>query len=162
METKICKTCQKELSLSKFYRCGKYKEKIYYRNECKSCDLKKMKDYYLSTRDHQIKKANKYRKQKIAENPNWKKLKEMAYNTSKTFEEVETWFNKQWMKQQAQCAMCGKVFCDDDCIDHDHETNELRGLLCSTCNSGIGFLKDSADLCLKAYNYLIKNKIERK
>ncbi len=96
----------------------------------------------------------------MAENPNWKKLKEMAYKTGKTFDEVEAWFNKQWMKQQAQCAICGKVFCDDDCIDHDHDTNELRGLLCKLCNVGIGALKDSSAVCLKASEYLIET--ERK
>jgi hypothetical protein len=39
-------------------------------------------------------------------------------------------------------------------IDHDHETGQVRGLLCSKCNSGIGYLKDSRQLLLKAAIYL--------
>ena len=81
-------------------------------------------------------------------------MKEVAYKIGQSFEFVENWFNKQWMKQQAQCAVCGKVFSDDDCIDHDHSTNQLRGLLCNSCNVGIGMLKDSPELCLKASKYL--------
>lgn len=127
----------------------------YYQNNKESI-LAQEKDKYMSNPKKKKKSSNDYRKRKMAENPNWKKLREMAYKTRKSFNEVETWFNNQWMKQQAQCDICGKVFCDDDCIDHDHTTNELRGLLCSGCNLGIGHLKDSADLCQKAANYLTK------
>ena len=38
--------------------------------------------------------------------------------------------------------------------DHDHATGEHRGLLCSNCNAGIGFLKDSRQALLAAVQYL--------
>jgi hypothetical protein len=40
------------------------------------------------------------------------------------------------------------------CIDHDHATNKVRGLLCAKCNSGIGLLGDSASNILRAAKYL--------
>ncbi len=133
-------------------RCRECSKEFYQQNKDKI--LGQHKEYYKENAGCKKAYQNEYRKAKMAENPNWKKLREMAYKTGKTFDEVEVWFNKQWMKQQAQCAICGKVFCDDDCIDHDHDTNELRGLLCKLCNAGIGMLKDSPEVCLKASEYL--------
>ena len=39
-------------------------------------------------------------------------------------------------------------------IDHDHETGDVRGLLCHHCNLGIGNLKDDLSLLRKAIDYL--------
>lgn len=39
-------------------------------------------------------------------------------------------------------------------IDHCHITGKVRGLLCLSCNLGIGYLKDSALLASGALNYL--------
>lgn len=39
-------------------------------------------------------------------------------------------------------------------IDHDHETGEFRGLLCSNCNRAIGLLRDSSKQALAAAAYL--------
>jgi Recombination endonuclease VII len=38
--------------------------------------------------------------------------------------------------------------------DHDHETGALRGLLCTTCNSGLGFFRDSPVVLRLAAEYL--------
>jgi hypothetical protein len=43
------------------------------------------------------------------------------------------------------------------CIDHDHETGKVRGILCSSCNFAIGYLKDNSALCLRAAKYLTEN-----
>lgn len=44
------------------------------------------------------------------------------------------------------------------CIDHDHKTGIVRGVLCSKCNSALGLLMDSDSLAYKAYKYLSKRK----
>lgn len=41
-------------------------------------------------------------------------------------------------------------------IDHDHETGAIRGLLCGTCNVGIGMLKHDTQLLLSAIKYLAR------
>lgn len=131
------------------------------RNYVKHCDkyLAKEKENYQMNPEPKKNAAKVRRECKMAENPNWKKLTEMARKVGISFVAMEKWFNKQWMKQQAQCAVCGKVFCGDDCIDHNHNTNQLRGLLCSGCNLGIGHLKDSMEVCHNAVKYLEKYNI---
>ena len=39
-------------------------------------------------------------------------------------------------------------------IDHDHNTNTVRGILCFRCNSGIGLFDDNPDVLLQASKYL--------
>jgi hypothetical protein len=54
--------------------------------------------------------------------------------------------------QNGRCAICGTA--GDLCVDHCHNTGVVRGLLCSSCNSGIGLLGDSADTLQHALDYL--------
>ena len=39
-------------------------------------------------------------------------------------------------------------------VDHNHETGEVRGLLCETCNRAIGMFKDNPEVIRAAANYL--------
>jgi hypothetical protein len=39
-------------------------------------------------------------------------------------------------------------------VDHDHETDEVRGLLCRACNSAIGHFQDDEERLLSAVEYL--------
>jgi|SRR6185436_1659303 len=50
------------------------------------------------------------------------------------------------------CTICQAVV--KLCYDHDHETGEFRGWLCSNCNNGIGHFKDSPERCEAAAAYL--------
>jgi hypothetical protein len=52
-----------------------------------------------------------------------------------------------------RCDNCGDE-CEKLVVDHDHHTGELRGLLCYSCNVGIGLLGDSLDGLERAMCYL--------
>lgn len=55
---------------------------------------------------------------------------------------------------KTKCELCGTT--EQLHIDHNHETGEIRGVLCTNCNRGLGHLKDSPVLLRKAAEYLEK------
>ncbi|MFE6739811.1 endonuclease VII domain-containing protein [Streptomyces tubercidicus] len=67
----------------------------------------------------------------------------------------ESWRNL-FESQGSRCAICGinvngkKRFH----VDHDHENGRVRGILCTTCNTGIGALGDDPERVFKAFEYL--------
>jgi hypothetical protein len=58
--------------------------------------------------------------------------------------------------QEGKCAVCGDEM-RPPCVDHCHRSGKVRGLLCSSCNLGIGKLKDSSDVLAKAAAYVRKH-----
>lgn len=69
-----------------------------------------------------------------------------------TLEEYE-----ELLKQQNDvCAIC-KNPCSRSktlSVDHCHKTDKNRGLLCNSCNNGLGFFKDTLEYLREAIKYL--------
>ena len=61
-------------------------------------------------------------------------------------------------KQGGRCACCGATEPGRGhvrwCVDHDHKTGQIRGLLCHRCNAGIGLLGDDLESVMRAVVYL--------
>lgn len=58
-----------------------------------------------------------------------------------------------------QCGKC--LICKASAalvIDHCHATGKVRGLLCNSCNLGLGFFRDSIDSLTSAIEYLSQSK----
>ena len=71
-------------------------------------------------------------------------------------------YEAMWAAQCEVCAICGakesfagKKFS----VDHDHETGQVRGILCGSCNLGIGQLGDDPDRLIAAAFYLAQSKL---
>jgi len=82
---------------------------------------------------------------------NWNRLKQYGI----TIEE----YNQLFENQNGCCAVCGKhqsEFKKALCVDHNHETSEVRGLLCHNCNILLGMAKDNINILLDAVEYLRK------
>ena len=58
------------------------------------------------------------------------------------------------MAQGEACAICRERFGQTPRIDHDHETDEVRGLLCHRCNVDHGLLRDDRRVIEAAAHYL--------
>ena len=66
-------------------------------------------------------------------------------------------------KQNNRCAICktdkpngrGKTWH----VDHNHGTNVVRGILCSSCNTGLGMFADSVKTLRRAVQYLIRSSV---
>ena len=54
--------------------------------------------------------------------------------------------------QNGRCALCERP--RPLCVDHDHDTGAVRGLLCQKCNKGIGLLDDDPDVLARAMEYV--------
>lgn len=64
---------------------------------------------------------------------------------------------RMYAEQKGVCAICKQTEAQEGralCVDHSHITGDVRGLLCSNCNRGIGLLQDSPELIRNAFHYL--------
>jgi hypothetical protein len=55
--------------------------------------------------------------------------------------------------QESKCAICKQDF-GVECVDHDHKTGHVRGLLCKACNLGLGYFRDNKLSLANAITYL--------
>lgn len=64
-------------------------------------------------------------------------------------------YAKMLAEQDGKCAICGATPNGQRLhVDHNADTGEVRGILCSNCNTGIGQLKHSETTLLAAISYL--------
>ena len=67
-------------------------------------------------------------------------------------------FNSMLLQQNNRCAICNESLDLTNpkkvCIDHDHSTGKVRGILCRNCNLAIGFFRDNPEYTNNATLYL--------
>ena len=128
-------------------------------------DKEKEKQYQKQYRKNHLKKRNKYEKELYKNDSIYRKHKKEKsrknrfkrnYNLSH-----EDWL-KIWETQGKKCLVCGKKFNkpSDACVDHNHKTGAIRGLLCTNCNLGLGLFKDNPRYLILAAEYLLKEGVE--
>lgn len=73
-----------------------------------------------------------------------------------TVDEYETLFERQG----GVCAICGiPPGTKPLCVDHDHSTDAIRGLLCNNCNTLLGMSGDRVEVLQKAIEYLVREPV---
>lgn len=70
-------------------------------------------------------------------------------------------YDQKLVEQGGVCAICGRAERQLHmgkikalCRDHNHSSGQLRGLLCTHCNSGIGHFEERPELLIAAIAYL--------
>jgi hypothetical protein len=128
-QTKTCGTCQRDLPVTEFWKSDSYSGGYY--TYCKAC----AREYRL-----------KYRDDPAYTRRRWSTYLKNKYNI--TADQYEAML----ADQGGVCAACGGT-CNTGqrlAVDHDHGCCEdrvrscgecVRGLLCRTCNQGLGFLE---------------------
>ena len=118
------------------------------------------KQYYLKNKI----KINKWRKGWRADNRkgNKEKVSEQIrrYNLKRVHGITLEEYNELFIKQEGRCAICGKHQSELKTslhVDHNHETDEIRGLLCMQCNIILGWyeiLENDLELVEKVLKYI--------
>jgi hypothetical protein len=161
MQTRTCTKCGQEKPLTnEFFTKDKY-DKTGFTYRCSKCRNQQSYEWNRANKD-KVKAANLKNKQKRKdfysspegiESSRRTHLKRM-YGI--TLEE----YNVMSEKQDHKCVICGGTEMNNKnkvlCVDHNHTTGEIRGLLCGLCNSGLGKFKDNKQLLLNAIKYLEK------
>ena len=78
------------------------------------------------------------------------------YHLKYKFGITQTEFIKMILDQDNKCLICKTEFSDSikPCVDHNHETEEIRGILCFKCNTGIGLFTENINVLFSAIDYL--------
>lgn len=123
---------------------------------CKKCVLSRQKEKYHTDPDFRsrvIKASVAY----LRAHPEKYKDRALKQRHGLTRQQYDMMLESQ----EGVCAICGqpetKKFNGKVCrlhVDHDHATNEIRGLLCGKCNVALGAFNDDISVMIKAIQYL--------
>lgn len=88
---------------------------------------------------------------------NWRRAhpeKHAASKRKSTYGITQERFEELLIEQNGLCAVCRRNRATD--VDHNHETKEVRSLLCGDCNRALGLFRESVDTLVNAVMYLRK------
>ena len=123
---------------------------------------KEYREYWLKTKEYQHSRYKRYESENKVEIRERQRRRTLMKKFGITLEDYDSMLKSQ----NGGCAICGrkdpgskkvKYFF----VDHNHNTNKVRGLLCNQCNRAIGYLRDDPDVVYAAAMYLRKHKVSQ-
>lgn len=144
---KICTLCSipKHPTLFNKSLCGTFGRET----RCKSC-RKNVTRIWNQENKEKLYEQNKAIRLVNPENQFWYHIK-WKYKLSKEA------YLEMFTAQNGCCAICFKVEQEKLCVDHNHVTNKIRGLLCRGCNRHLGHFQDSITIVANAIDYIKKH-----
>ena len=150
---KTCRKCKETKPLTEFYKNKDSKDG--HLNACKKCQSEQMKESHSENRDERIKKMKDYNSK--PENKERARCLQLQRRFGITLDD----YNQMFTEQNGCCAVCGKHEKEQAkalAVDHDHETGEVRELLCHACNVSFGLLREDPEIILSLLAYARKYK----
>lgn len=104
------------------------------------------------------KNKGKYRKQELLwRAQNYERINEARFtrNLKKLYNITRDEYEAMFVDQKGCCAICKQPQLNKRLgVDHNHQTKKIRGLLCDSCNGGIGLFRERPELLRLAIKYL--------
>lgn len=126
---RVCKTCGETKTIDEYSPGGRGRPRC---RECKPCRAARMRSNYSPEKNRAQKLRSKYG------------ITQAEYEAM--------------LKAQGNvCAICCTRPNETLRVDHNHETDAIRGLLCDWCNTGLGKFRDDPALLGKAATYLLQD-----
>lgn len=144
---KRCSTCREEKPLSDFSKDSYRPDGL--RTYCKRCGV----DYSMGWEARNRERRNARRR----ENPPPSNQGDGRHDLylKRAYGITHDDYAEMLEEQGYGCAICGGT--DESrrlAVDHCHETQRVRGLLCGRCNRGLGHFGDDPELMHRAVEYL--------
>lgn len=151
---KLCRSCQTKKHVSEF-PTDTTTSTDGYRSRCKQCENELLREKYKNNpewRNRILRNNQKYFHKKDSREGRRERM--LLKNYGITLEDYENLL----IKQNSCCGICkslpgerGRTYL---VVDHNHETGEIRGLLCDPCNRALGMFKDSIEILINAISYI--------
>lgn len=142
---KKCSRCQVEKEKKLFYSNKAAPDGLC--NWCAEC-----KREHSKTHEYNLKRKIFYLNSMEAQN------KRKDHNLKKKYDITLDIYNEMLKKQNSCCKLC-RISIEKSpkkilCVDHDHKTGQIRGLLCHNCNRALGLMKDSSVVLRSGADYI--------
>jgi hypothetical protein len=124
---------------------------------CCKCKKKKELEFFSKNRNKKDGYASYCKECKKEEDKNYKPKKETLAERLKKHNITPDVYNDMFNKQEGKCPICNRhqsELVKGLCVDHDHITGKIRGLLCTKCNLRLGTFNDNIEHLKAAIIYL--------
>ena len=117
-------------------------------------DNKRIEDWLRRKKEYKKQKQNQVKKSKYKNSPESAKrarLKKYGLSLDQ--------YNLMLITQTNKFPICKIEFSGSirPCVDHNHTTGQVRQLLCSKCNNGLGAFNENTSSLSKAIDYILKH-----
>lgn len=155
---KMCPGCSKNKGIEEFGKSVSCRYGV--RSRCRECRSAESSRHYRDNWEDRKRANDRWR----AKNKNYYEEQSRNRHLLNTYGITSETYKKLHDAQDGLCAICkqpetkrsknGKLLAL--AVDHCHDTGKVRGLLCCTCNSGIGLIGDTKDRAKATVAYLEK------
>jgi hypothetical protein len=167
---RVCIRCNQEKTAEEFFSDPRRKGRTaYLRSRCKDCTKADVKTARAKRGDIIRRQERDSQRRNYPKNGHVKRLWSLKWRLKNKFGLTVEQFFAMLEEQGNACATCrrfiepvasGRSRFTSACVDHDHTTGKIRGLLCNPCNLAIGYLEEDAERLDALAAYLRKHRNE--